>query len=71
MLTKIHGKHTFECNSCGEVLSTDTADFAEALRTMREENWRAKQEAHGWVHTCFGCDDTATRNPRTKNGRML
>lgn len=70
MLTKIHGKHCFECDSCADTLSTDTTDFTEALKIMRQENWQARKIGTDWVHTCFGCDEEAREAHRKgKPGR--
>lgn len=71
MLTKIHGKHCFECDNCGDTLESDTDDFPDALRIMRSQNWQAKKIGQDWVHTCFGCTETEARNERArKAGRI-
>lgn len=71
MHTKIHGRHHFECDSCGEVLDTDTKDWTEALRIMREQNWRARQIGNDWVHSCFGCAEPDARNTRARRAGRI
>jgi hypothetical protein len=66
MLTKIHGKHVFECDRCNETLETDTADFNGALRILRGADWRSHQIGRDWVHTCFGCATDADAPARRK-----
>ncbi len=71
MMTKIHGKHTVECDACGDTLETDTADFAEALRIMRSADWQARKIGQDWVHTCFGCKDEGERHRSGHKGDNL
>lgn len=41
-----------ECDSCNEVLDTETKDFSEALSVMRREGWKARKIAEEWLHGC-------------------
>lgn len=71
MLTRIHGKYVFECDACGDTLETETKDFNEALRIMRDANWRAQQVGSDWVHSCFGCADGEPRNDRARRAGRI
>jgi hypothetical protein len=71
MLARIHGKIQFECDACGASLDTETSDFTEARRILRDRDWRTQQIGSDWVHTCDGCavskparDDRARRAGR-------
>ena len=43
MLDRQHGKIVFECDSCNEVLETETSDFVEALTILKREEWDARK----------------------------
>jgi hypothetical protein len=55
MIQRIHGKVTFECDRCGEVLNTAEGDFQDALQTLRESGWKAKKIGDDWTHICDEC----------------
>ena len=50
-----NGEITFECDSCGEEIHTDEADFQSALAVMKAEGWTSKKVGGDWEHTCPGC----------------
>ena len=43
------------CDSCPEVLKTETADFAEARAIMQREGWKVRKIADEWLHGCPDC----------------
>lgn len=43
MIDRSYGKLVFECDSCPEVLETDTADFSEAWEQARADGWKSKK----------------------------
>jgi hypothetical protein len=49
------GKLVIECDSCNEVLETDTADFAEARAMMQREGWKVRKIGGEWIHGCEKC----------------
>lgn len=55
MLTRIHGKISFECDGCADVLDTDTRDFDEAMGALRAEEWRSQKHGQDWSHYCPMC----------------
>lgn len=55
MIDRQGGKILVECDSCDEVLDTDTGEFAEALQRMRREDWSARKIAGEWLHGCPNC----------------
>ena len=55
MIDRSYGKLVFECDSCPEVLETDTADFSEAWDMARADGWKAKQIGVDWLHGCAKC----------------
>jgi hypothetical protein len=55
MLDRQHGKIVFECDSCNEVLETETSDFVEALTILKREEWDARKIGAQWIHTCPEC----------------
>lgn len=67
MLDRQHNNLIFECDSCSEVLETETRDFSEALRLMRNAGWRAAKIGVDWVHTCAQC--ASSGQTRTDRGR--
>lgn len=58
-LHRIKGKIEFECDTCQEILASETADFHEAIEKLRSEGWTALpplDKAHGdWRHRCNNC----------------
>jgi hypothetical protein len=44
-----------ECDSCDEVLDTETKDFEEARNVMRREGWKVRKIAEEWLHGCPNC----------------
>ncbi len=57
MLTRIHGKISFECDGCAEVLDTDTKDFDDAMGQLRGEMWVSRKKGNDWSHYCSNCND--------------
>ena len=43
MLDRQYGMIVFECNSCNEVLKTETRDFDDALSIMKRKQWKAQK----------------------------
>lgn len=52
MLHRSHKQITFECDSCDQVLETETDDFLQAKRMFDREGWKAHQIGQHWVHGC-------------------
>lgn len=44
-----------ECDSCPEVLDTETRDFDEARDVMKREEWKVRKIAGEWLHGCPKC----------------
>lgn len=44
-----------ECDSCNEVLDTETKDFSEARALMQREGWKVRKIADEWLHGCPRC----------------
>lgn len=44
-----------ECDSCDEVLDTETKEFEEARSVMRREGWKVRKIADEWLHGCPNC----------------
>jgi Fe2+ or Zn2+ uptake regulation protein len=55
MLDRQHGKIVFECDSCNEVLETETSDFDDALSILKREEWKAEKIGGVWIHACPEC----------------
>jgi len=57
MLDRQHGEVVFECDSCGETLTTGEDEFAQAMQLFRREGWRAVKddEDDTWQHYCMRC----------------
>lgn len=55
MIHRIHGKITFECDTCGENLDTESRDFEVARATMLESSWTCRKVGRDWIHTCDEC----------------
>lgn len=55
MLDRQKGNIVFECDGCGEVLETETANFDAARNMMKREGWRAECVKNIWSHYCSGC----------------
>jgi hypothetical protein len=56
MIDRQHGGKIFvECDICGAVLETETADFDQARNIMRREGWRARNVCDVWLHGCPKC----------------
>ena len=71
MLDRQHGNIVFECDVCGETLDSDTRDFNEALRILKNESWSARKIGVDWCHSCSDCGVAGERAPLARNGRML
>lgn len=55
MIDRQGGKILVECDSCDQVLDTETGDFEEARSVMRREGWKVRQIAKEWLHGCPKC----------------
>jgi hypothetical protein len=56
MIDRQHGgKLIVECDSCGEVLDTETKDFAECRTVMQREGWKVRKVGSEWIHGCEQC----------------
>lgn len=66
MLDRQHGKIIFECDACGEVLESDTNDFAQALTVLRRRGWGANKLGTDWIHRCSGCAEKPQRDSRAR-----
>jgi len=44
-----------ECDSCDEILDTETKDFDEARNVMRRVGWKVRKIADEWLHGCPNC----------------
>ncbi len=49
------GDIVFECDGCGKVLETETADFDSAMNLLRRNRWKAVKVGAGWEHRCDEC----------------
>lgn len=54
---RINREITFTCDSCPEELETGYEGFTDALQSLRQSNWTARQVRGEWVHTCAACND--------------
>jgi hypothetical protein len=70
MLDRQRGKYIFECDSCGEVLETDTTDFNEARRISNDSDWHARKFGDDWQHGCSSCGGPG-QQPRERERRMI
>jgi len=57
MVHRIHGLVTFECDTCGQQLDTETRDWNVALTQMRESGWSARKIGQDWIHACDECQN--------------
>lgn len=55
MIERQSGFVIFHCDTCPEVLDTDTEDFDPAWAEAKEVGWRAYKEAGEWCHACPAC----------------
>lgn len=55
MLVRQNGKFVVECNTCDEVLETNTGDFATAKELLDTERWSAHKVKDEWEHYCPRC----------------
>ena len=53
-LHRNHRQISWECDTCGEVLDTETHDFDEAREKLLDEGWSAVH-LDQWEHYCPGC----------------
>jgi len=54
----IKGKLEFECDTCQEILASETADFHEAIEKLRSEGWTVLpplRNSEEWRHRCNNC----------------
>lgn len=64
MIERQSGELIVECDSCSEVLETETDDFSEALADMRAQSWTSKKIGGEWLHLCPACQGY---DPRQKD----
>jgi hypothetical protein len=55
MMDRQNGKFVIECNTCDEVLETNTGDFTTARERLEAERWRARKVKDEWEHYCPRC----------------
>jgi hypothetical protein len=55
MIDRQSGKLLVECDSCNEVLDTETADFDECREMMKREGWKVRKVGSEWIHACQNC----------------
>ena len=55
MIDRQHGMIVVECDSCDQVLETETDDFETARAVMRREGWKIRKIADVWLHGCPRC----------------
>jgi hypothetical protein len=57
MMDRQKGKFVIECETCDEVLETNTGDFNEARELMKAERWESvhDDDENTWVHFCPKC----------------
>jgi hypothetical protein len=46
----------FECDSCPEVLKTETRIFDDARAILKREEWKAQKIGNVWIHACPNCE---------------
>lgn len=51
------GRHTFCCDTCGEVIDTEENEFNAALGFAKGEGWRAYPVQGVWCHACPDCKE--------------
>ena len=56
MLDRQYGMIVFECDSCSEVLKTETRDFDDALAILKRNQWKAQKVGQDWIHACPNCE---------------
>lgn len=54
-LDRVEGQIVFYCDSCPEVLETETRDFDEARTIQHNARWKARRAGAGWEHSCPVC----------------
>lgn len=54
---RIHGLHSFACDTCPEFIETQARDFSEALAAAKGEGWVAYNVDGVWCHACPGCKE--------------
>lgn len=45
----------FECDSCAEILDTETADWASAMEVQDNAGWFYRKVDGTGIHHCDGC----------------
>lgn len=55
MLEREHGDIIWQCDGCGELLDTNTADFDAARNMLTRNQWLTKRASDGWQHFCSDC----------------
>ena len=55
MLDRQKGLLVVECDTCGDVLDTETKDFDEARACMQRNGWKVRKIGRDWIHGCAGC----------------
>jgi hypothetical protein len=56
MLDRQYGKIVFECDSCQEILKTETRVFDDARAIMQSKEWKAQKIGDVWIHACPECE---------------
>ena len=56
MIEKLHNEFMFECDECGAESQMfdngDAEDFAEAIRSIKNDGWEIWKDENIWTHFC-------------------
>lgn len=56
MIHRDHNLIEFECDDCGAVLETETTEWNEALRRLKNAGWVSRKNGDQWEHFCEECE---------------
>lgn len=53
---RIYKNVVFECDECEDTFDTDTDNFEEAVKAVKDKGWRMFKNKNGdWEHYCSEC----------------
>ena len=55
MIDRQYGRIIIECDSCPEIFSADSDDWAEVWPQAKREGWKGAKIAEEWLHSCPNC----------------
>jgi hypothetical protein len=55
MMDSQKGSFVFECDDCGEVLTTNTGNFEAARNQLTRARWKPRKVGADWKHFCPRC----------------